>query len=93
MVGGACAWALGVHVIIEGRTVNNEPITVQVLYIGLAHAFYVNKDKGVAGYGSVNTESGWSWTEDSTILDNVARAIQVYQNEIPAEFVVLPVHK
>ena len=83
----------GVHVLTEPRKVDGNNITIQVLYIGLAKAYYVNKEQGVAGYGSVDTENGWTWTEDPSIADAVTTAIQVYENAIPAEFVVLPTSK
>lgn len=80
----------GVHVLTEVRKLGGQNITIQVLYIGLAQAYYVNREQGVAGYGTVNTESGWEWTEDASLIDPITRAIQVYENSIPAEFVVLP---
>jgi FtsZ-binding cell division protein ZapB len=80
-----------IHVMSEGRKENGIDITVQVVYIGLAHAFYVNEEQGVAGIGSVNTESGWTWTKDDSLVESVSKAIKVFQNDIPAEFVVLPV--
>lgn len=82
-----------VHVVSEGRKVAGQDITVQVLYVGLAQGYYVNEDKGVAGFGSVDSEKGWTWTEDATLVEPVGRAIRIYKNEMPAEFVVLPAGK
>ena len=81
----------GVHVMNEYREIGGNNISIQVLYIGLAKAFYVNKEQGVAGFGTVSSESGWVWQEDASLLDAVSRAISVYDNSVPAEFVVLPV--
>lgn len=83
----------GIHVATEVRKIGGQNITIQVLYIGLAQAYYVNKDQGVAGYGTVSTESGWVWTEDLTLADSILKSIKVYENAIPAEFVVLPAGK
>lgn len=83
----------GVHVMSEGRKVSGQDITVQVLYVGLAQGYYVNEDKGVAGVGSVDSENGWNWTDDPSLVEPISRAIRVYKNEMPAEFVVLPAGK
>ena len=80
----------GIQVLTEVREIGGQNVSVEVFYIGLAKAYYVNQDKGVAGYGVVSKESGWTWKEDTTLIDPIARMIRVYKNEIPAEFVVLP---
>jgi FtsZ-binding cell division protein ZapB len=82
----------GIHVLNEVRNIGGQNISLKVLYIGLSGAYYVNTDQGVAGYGKVNAESGWTWTDDVTLVESVDRAIQVYESKIPAEFVQLPVH-
>ena len=79
-----------IHVLNEVRSIEGKTVSLKVLYIGLAGAYYVNTDQGIAGYGTVNTESGWSWYDDSSLLGSVDRAIQVYESKIPAEFVLLP---
>jgi len=83
----------GIHVLSEARKIGGNSVSLEVLYIGLGSAYYVNKDQGLAGYGTVSAESGWTWTEDATIVDVVDRAIRVFESKIPAEFVVLPAHK
>ena len=80
----------GIHVEAETRKIENQNISVQLLYIGLSRAYYVNKDQGIAGYGSVNIDAGWTWTPDPSLVDAVDKAIRVFKNEIPAEFVTLP---
>jgi len=80
----------GIHVLSENKEKNGQTVTVSVLYIGLAQAYYVNSDQGIAGYGSVDTESGWTWTQDDSLVGVVSKAIDVYESNIPAEFVVLP---
>ena len=81
----------GIQVLTEVREIEGQNISVEVFYIGLAKAYYVNRDKGVAGYGTVTKESGWTWEDDQNLVDPISRMIRVYNNEIPAEFVVLPV--
>ena len=80
----------GIQVVTEVREIEGQNVSVEVFYIGLAKAYYVNQDRGVAGYGTVNKESGWTWKEDSTQIDPISRMVRVYKNEIPAEFVILP---
>lgn len=80
----------GIHVLNEVRNINGNNISLSVLYLGLSRAFYVNTDQGVAGYGTVDAEKGWTWTEDNSLVDQIDRAIRVYKSEIPAEFVLLP---
>lgn len=80
----------GIHVFTEARKVGSSTVSLNVIYIGLGRAYYVNRDQGLAGYGTVDIEKGWTWTEDATILEDVDRAIRVFKSEIPAEFVVLP---
>lgn len=80
----------GIQVLTEVREIGGQNVSLEVFYIGLAKAYYVNRDKGVAGYGEVTKESGWVWKEDPALIDPISRMIRVYKNEIPAEFVVLP---
>lgn len=65
-------------------------LAVEVLYAGLGQAWFVNKAGDFAGVG-VPTADGWQWTPRPEIAPAVARAIQMYRNERPAEFVSLPV--
>ena len=64
---------------------------VSVLYLGLGRAYFVSNDGSVAGY-SRSTPEGWTWVEDDSIADAVTRAIKIFQNEDPAQFVQLPLH-
>ena len=80
----------GIHVLNEVRNIGGQNVSLKVLYIGLAGAYYVNTDLGVAGYGAVNSESGWTGHDDPLLVESVDRAIQVYESKIPAEFVLLP---
>lgn len=64
-------------------------LAVQVLYAGLAQAWFVNKTGDFAGTG-VPTLNGWQWTPRNELAPAITRAIQMYRNEQPAEFVALP---
>jgi septal ring factor EnvC (AmiA/AmiB activator) len=73
-------------------TADNRQIEVQTLYLGLAQAYFVNEAGSFAGSGRPgHGGDGWEWTIDASLARPVARAIEVYQNERPAEFLPLPV--
>lgn len=65
-------------------------VAVDVLYAGLAQAWFVDKTATFAGVG-VPGATGWNWTPRPELASAVARAIRVYRNELPAAFVALPV--
>ena len=64
-------------------------VAVDVLYAGLAQAWFVDKTASFAGVG-VPGPAGWNWTPRPEVAAAVARAIRVYRNELPAAFVALP---
>ncbi len=65
-------------------------IVVDVLYAGLGQAWFVSKSGTVAGVG-MPTPDGWKWTFRDELAPAVSRALRMYRNELPAEFVSLPV--
>jgi hypothetical protein len=68
----------------EGREV-----AVDVLYAGLGQAWFVSKTGAFAGVG-VPESSGWQWKPRNEVGPMVTQAIRIYRNELPAEFVALP---
>jgi hypothetical protein len=72
------------------RLDSGEDIQVKTLYVGLGAAFFADRN-GV--YGGVGTPApqGWEWTSRSEAAPEIARAIAVYENTHPAQFVRLPV--
>ncbi len=68
---------------------NGKPSEVQVLYIGLAQAYYVSPG-GEAGVGRPSPE-GWTWTPAPTIAPNVLTALEILQGKHSPAFVPLPV--
>lgn len=63
---------------------------VQVLYAGLAQAWYCNNSGTLAGIGRPGP-SGWEWVEENRIGPRVLEALAVYRNEKAAVYSVLPV--
>jgi septal ring factor EnvC (AmiA/AmiB activator) len=68
---------------------NGKPSEVQVLYIGLAQAYYVSPS-GDAGVGRPSPQ-GWTWTPAPTIAPNVLTALEILQGKHSPAFVPLPV--
>jgi hypothetical protein len=64
-------------------------VAVEVLYAGLAQAWFVSKSGNLAGVG-VPEAAGWQWTVRNELAPAVARAIRMYRNELPPEFVAVP---
>jgi len=68
---------------------DGKPAEVQVLYAGLAQAWYVNHS-GEAGIG-VPSATGWSWRPEPEIADEVLTALEVLQGKHTPAFIPLPV--
>ncbi|MEM7601051.1 MAG: DUF3450 family protein [Verrucomicrobiota bacterium] len=73
----------------EVREVDGKRFQIDVLYLGLDHAWYVDESGKMAGFG-VPTLEGWIWTEDKSIASKVRTAIEVNRREIPPAVVSLP---
>jgi len=63
---------------------------VTALYVGLGQAYYVTANGDAAGVGRPGPD-GWVWTPANEHAASIAKAIAVFKNEAPAEFVRLPV--
>ncbi|HAV64243.1 MAG TPA: hypothetical protein DCY13_17985 [Verrucomicrobiales bacterium] len=66
-----------------------EKISVSVLYLGLAQAWFVSQDGRFAGHGMPGPQ-GWMWTQDDSIAPLVSRAIAIQENTAVADYVDLP---
>lgn len=66
-----------------------ELISVDVLYVGLAAAYFVDASGTVAGIGSPG-DSGWTWQLKPGIGSAVRDSIAMYRSQKPAAFVGLP---
>lgn len=64
-------------------------IEVQVLYVGLGQAYFVDKTGEFAGVG-VPSLDGWEWKAQPELASAINRAIAIYENAQPADFVNLP---
>jgi hypothetical protein len=73
-----------VHSLAGGK-----PTEVQVIYIGLAQAYYVSAS-GEAGIGRPS-DDGWRWQPSKAIANDVLKALEILQNKHTPAFVPLPV--
>lgn len=74
----------------EIREVGGQEREVDVLYLGLTRAWYVDRSGQFSGSGSA-APGGWVWSEDNSLAARVRRAIDI-QNRLEAPgFVELPI--
>lgn len=66
-----------------------ELISVDVVYVGLAAAYFVDATGSVAGIGSPG-DAGWTWQLKPEIGPIVRDSIAMYRSQKPAAFVGLP---
>jgi hypothetical protein len=73
----------------EVREIGGERREVEVLYLGMTQAWYVDAAGQQSGHG-VPGEQGWIWTEDPTIASRVRSAIEIQARRATPAFVELP---
>lgn len=74
------------------REIDSARREIDILYLGLTQAWYVDAEGKHSGYGHP-TDTGWQWTEDSSIAANVRAAIEIQSKRATAAFVELPITK
>ncbi len=81
-----------VTVVSELKLVSSgDRVEVKTMYLGLAHAFYVDRNIEFAGVG-IPVNDQWEWTSHPELSENINRSILMYENAIkPAEFIPLSV--
>ncbi|HQW29773.1 MAG TPA: DUF3450 family protein [Verrucomicrobiales bacterium] len=65
---------------------------IDILYLGMTQAWYVDAEGKHSGYG-YPTDTGWQWAEDATIAARVRAAIEIQTKRATAAFVELPISK
>lgn len=73
----------------EMREIGGERVAVEVLYLGLAGAWYVDRGGKLAGTGRA-APGGWVWTADSGIAGRVRAAIDMHRKKASPGYVRLP---
>lgn len=71
------------------REIAGERREVDILYLGMTQAWYVDADGRHAGYG-VPASAGWEWTDDPGIASRVRSAIDIQTRRSTPAFVELP---
>jgi TolA-binding protein len=75
----------------EKKLPSGETKLVDVIYLGLAIAYYADKDAEVGGIG-VPAEGDWQWTERNDLAPAIRDAVLYYNGDIkPAIMVDLPI--
>jgi hypothetical protein len=75
----------------EKKLPSGETVLVDVIYLGMAVAYYSNSDGTVGGIGTP-AEGGWSWEERSDLAPAIRDSLLYYNGDIkPAMLVDLPV--
>ena len=76
---------------VEKKLESGETRLVDVIYLGLAVAYYADSDGEIGGIG-VPAQNGWKWTARDDLAPSIRTAIQYYNGDIkPAMLVDLPV--
>lgn len=73
----------------EIREIGGQKYEVDVLYLGMSQAWYVDRDGTESGTG-VPGPAGWVWVEDRSIAPRVRRAIDIHLKKEAPVFSRLP---
>lgn len=90
LLSSAARFNRSVTVAEEVREIDGKKMTVKVLYLGLARAYFAAQFGDVAGVGSPS-EKSWSWDSRPEIADDVRKALAVYQKDQQPQLIKLPV--
>lgn len=74
----------------EVREIGGERREVEILYLGLTQAWYVDAAGKHSGHG-VPGGNGWIWTEDNSLAARVRSAIEIQARRAVPAFVELPI--
>lgn len=80
----------GVQFVSDIQKLDSGQSEVDVLYFGLAGAFFKDREGAYVGIGFPSSE-GWQWEEVPESGDEISKLFSVYAGEMQAEFVKLPV--
>lgn len=80
------------HLTSEIREIEGNRFEVEILYLGLSQAWYVDRTNSRAGTG-VPGAGGWVWTEDPGIAFQVRQAVEIQSRRETPAFARLPVRK
>ena len=76
-----------IEVDVSGERMERE---VEILYVGLWRAYYVDPYERFSGVGFAYGQ-GWVWQEDNAIVGDVKQALKIFAGEVPPALIRLPV--
>lgn len=76
-----------IEVDVGGERLQRE---VEILYVGLWRAYYVDPYERFSGVGFASGQ-GWVWQEDNAIIGDVKQALKIFAGDLPPALVRLPV--
>ena len=72
------------------KLAGGKKMTVDVVYLGLARAFYTSGAGDTAGIGTP-TSNGWQWQEKPDLADEIRKTIAVHQKDSSPQLLKLPI--
>lgn len=80
-----------VHVVEETRELSGgKKMTVDVIYLGLARAYYASDAGDTAGVGTPG-KNAWQWQEQPKLASEIRKTIAVYRKDTPPQLLQLPI--
>lgn len=74
---------------IDLREVDGKSIEVEVLYLGLASAYYTDRSGKYCGIGQ-SGDAGWTWTVRPKLAASIRHTIDIFQKQTTPVMVKLP---
>ena len=65
-------------------------MTVDVIYLGLAQAFYAAEQGDTAGVGRPS-QAGWQWQDQPRLAKDIRAALAVERKDSPPQLISLPI--
>jgi hypothetical protein len=72
------------------RLIDGKKREIEILYLGLTQAWFVDPSDRYAGYG-LPTPEGWDWIEETSLAPSVRQAISILSREEAPAFISLPI--
>lgn len=69
---------------------SGKKMTVDVIYLGLAQAFYASEQGDTAGVGTPG-KNGWQWQAKPEFAKDIRKALAVYRKDNPPQLIQLPI--
>jgi len=80
-----------ITVVEETRTMSGgKKMTVDVIYLGLARAYYAAESGDTAGIGTPGKD-GWQWQEKPELATDIRQTLAIYRKENQPQLIKLPI--